>query len=235
MIFTRQPTRARALTTYSLSVATVLVGWFLASRRFPGGFDWVYTVMSALASRKHNPQGAAYFAAGLAVSLALLWPAASWLGKRDDASRGLARFGLFALRTGIALGVVVGVERLVFFHFSDILSKGHEALSLLAFLSMYAGVLSLHANRARRGVASLWSAALAIVPLAAIGLSQLWLYLDQRDLGWVDRSWRDMGVPLWLSFAFWQWLAAAALWASVGHLVVPRLPAGDGRPGSNGT
>lgn len=229
-ILPQQPTRSRALMAYSLSVATILAGMVLASRRFPGGLDWVYTVMSALASRKHNPQGAAYFAAGISVALALLWPAASWVGRRDDASRGLARFGLLALRTGIVLGVLVGVERLVFHHFSQILRKGHEALSLLAFLSLYAGVLSLHANRARRGVASLWSSAVAIAPLVAIGISQLYLYLDQRDLGWVDRSWRDMGVSRWLSFAFWQWLAAAALWASVGHLVVARRAASDRPP-----
>jgi hypothetical protein len=220
-----EPTRARALVAFALSVATMLLGLVLAVRRFPGGFDWAYTVMSALASHKHNPQGGAYFAGGIALSMALLWPAASWIGRREGATQGLARFGLRALRAGIVFGVLVGVERLSFFHFSQLVRKGHEMLALLCFLSLYTGVLTLHASRVRRGVASIRPTCIAIAPLVAIGLSQLGLYLDQRDLGWVDASWRDMGIPLWLSFAFWQWLAAGALWWSMGQLILARTAA----------
>jgi len=29
-----------------------------------------------------------------------------------------------------------------------------------------------------------------------------------------------MGIPIWLSFAFWQWLAIGFLWAGLGLLVL---------------
>ena len=46
----RAPTRARALVAFAASVAVLLLGIGLAAERYPGGFDWVYTVMSALVS-----------------------------------------------------------------------------------------------------------------------------------------------------------------------------------------
>ena len=216
----RSVSYTRALVAFTLSAMTIVIAVVLATRRFPGGFDWVYTVMSALASRKHNPDGSVFFAAGLVLSLALLWPATEWIRECDGAAHRLARFGLRSLQLGIVLGVVVGLERLFFFEFSQIVRKGHEVLALLSFLSLYAGVPALQIHRLRLRQVSSWPTFFAIGPLVAIGLSQLGLYLDQRDLGWVDTSWREMGVPVWLSFAFWQWLATAALWASVGHLVV---------------
>ena len=220
----RPTSRTRALVAFSLSVLVVVLGLVLAARRYPGGYDWAYKVMSALASKKHNPEGAAYFAGGLSLSLAILWPAVAWIGSRHGAEHGLARFGSRALRFGVVCGVLVGIERLVFFHFSEIVHKGHEILAILCFLGLYSGVLALHVHRIRLRFTSFWPAVLAIAPLVAIGLSQLALYFDQRDLGWVDQNWRDMGVPIWLSFAFWQWLAAAALWASFGYFAASERP-----------
>lgn len=218
----RTPTRRAALIGYAASVVALVGGGCIASALFPGGFDWVYTVMSALASRKHNPDGAAWFAAGLALSMACLWPAVSWIAHRDGAKRGAGRIGILALRVGIVFGVLVGVERLLLHDFSKLVHKGHELMALLSTLGLYVGVLTLQMHRARRGASPVWLAVMTVAPLVAIGLSHLGLYLDQRDLGWVDRSWRDMGVPFWLSFAFWQWLAAAAIWCSLGQLVAAR-------------
>jgi hypothetical protein len=206
--------------SYSASAVIVVLGVVLAARRFPGGFDWVYRVMSALASRKHNPDGAVYFSVGLSLSLAVLWPTLHWIRLRDDVTRGLGRFGLRALRVGIVFGVMVGLERLAFFHVSQIVRKGHEALAAICFLSLYAGVLALYIDRLRKGGGAYWPGVVVIALLAAIGGSQLVLYFDQRDLGWVDQDWREKGVSIFLSFAFWQWLSAAALWGAIGHLVV---------------
>jgi hypothetical protein len=61
------------------------------------------------------------------------------------------------------------------------------------------------------------------MPLAAIAITQFWLYIDQRDLGWVDTGWRAMGIPLWLSFAFWQWLAIVTLWLGLGALSLTQI------------
>ncbi|MGH8018998.1 MAG: hypothetical protein ACREIA_12030 [Opitutaceae bacterium] len=211
--------RFRAFLGYVLSVCTICTATVLAARRFPEEFDWVYTVMSALASRKHNPDGGLYFASGLALSLAFLWPSVSWIKSGVPLDDRLGRIGARALRAGIILGMLVGVERLIFFHLSQVIRKGHEILALLCFLNLYAGVVLISLGRIRRAVGGRWPAVLVLAPLVAIGLNQLALYFDQRDLGWVDTSWRDMGIGFWMSFAFWQWLAAAMLWAGIGQLV----------------
>src|SRR5687767_15117112 len=122
--------RTRALVAFGLSTAILGLGVTLAARHFPGGLDWVYTVVSAVASRRHNPHGARYLAAALTLALPLLWPAVSWIAGRDRAESGIGRFGLRALRAGILLGALVGVERLVFYRFSEIVPKGHEVLAL---------------------------------------------------------------------------------------------------------
>jgi hypothetical protein len=75
-------------------------------------------------------------------------------------------------------------------------------------------------QRARHAAVAPWAALLVILPIIAVGLSQFLLYVGQRELGWVNTGWRELGVPLWLSFAFWQWLAVALLGAGLGHLVV---------------
>ncbi|TDI41912.1 MAG: hypothetical protein E2P02_14105 [Acidobacteria bacterium] len=225
----------QALVAFTLAAVTIVVAVALAARRFPGGFDWVYTVMSTLASRRHNPDGAVFFAAGLVLSLALLWPVTAWIRECEAAAHRLARLGLRSFQLGIVLGVAVGLERLFFYDLSQIVRKGHEVLAVLSFLCLYAGVLALQIHRVRLRQVSSWPTLFAIGPLVAIGLSQLGLYLDQRDLGWVDTSWREMGVPLWLSFAFWQWLATAALWASFGHLVISGRSSRVKVPAQSGT
>ena len=50
---------------YALATAVWAIGIERAAARYPGSYDWTYTVISALASRKHNPEGAAWFAGWL--------------------------------------------------------------------------------------------------------------------------------------------------------------------------
>ncbi|MGH7481147.1 MAG: hypothetical protein ACRELV_03260, partial [Longimicrobiales bacterium] len=85
------------------------------------------------------------------------------------------------------------------------------------------------AERVRHDRRAWAGAAIGAAPLVAVGVTQLALYLDQRDLGWVDAGWRAMGVPLWLSFAFWQWLAVALLWVGLGFLLWVREPVDGAR------
>jgi hypothetical protein len=172
----------------------------------------MYRVVSELASRKHNPQGGHWFSIALGLSMLALWPVVSYL--RDTTSD--RRWPIVALRAGILFGMAVGVERLTFVRFSSLVNNGHEALAVCAFAGLYTGLLGLYGQRVRRG----WSGALVVAaPLAAIFITQLVIYFDQRDLGWVDHRWREMGVTPWLSFAFWQWLAVAMLWVGLGHLL----------------
>lgn len=219
--------RWTAALLFALAAVTFAVGVLVSSSKHPEQpYDWPYVVMSALASRKHNPAGAHWFAMALGLAMLALWPAVTYLRdtfaartSRAGPSRRAERWPIGALRFGLLCGIALGVERLVFTHVSDLAYKAHELLAIGVFVGLYAGVLGLYALRARRDRRAVAGALIVGLPLVAIGLTQLALFFDQRDLGWVDRGWRAMGVPAWLSFAFWQWLAVAALWAGLGHLI----------------
>jgi hypothetical protein len=205
------------LLAFALALALFATGAALSAARYPEQpYDWMYVVMSALASRKHNPDGGYWFAIGLGLSMLALWPVVSRL--RDAAGPG-ARWPTAALRAAMLCGVAMGAEWILFDHLSDLVHKAHELLALGTFVGLYLGVLGHYAARLRRGGRG-WPGSLAVAaPLLAIGITQLALFLDQRDLGWVDVGWRALGVPAWLSFAFWQWIAVATLWLGLGHLL----------------
>jgi hypothetical protein len=190
-------------------------GW-LAARHYPDGFDWVYMVMSALASQKHNPEGALWFAGAFVAAMVLLWPVTRWL-KRALPPSGAASFGVGALQVGLVLGVLTGLERALFPHLSDVIPKGHESLALASFAAMYVGMWTLGIGGLRRDWYARWQLVTLIALLFAIGAVQLWLWLGQRELGWVGRDWRAMGIPPWRSFAFWQWTAFGAMLCVFGY------------------
>jgi len=214
----------RAVGWYALATAILAVGIPAAAARYPGSFAWAYTVISALASRKHNPDGAAWFAGAIAGGMACLWPVVTLLTHDGAAPRWVKA----ALRTGVVCGVFVGIERLVFYHFSDMVRKGHELVALLSFLGFYPGVLGLYAYRMKMRRGFRWPALIVVVPLLAVGAREFYLYLAQRGIGWTNYDWHGHGAPLWLSFALWQWLAAALLWLAVGHLLLTARPADAG-------
>jgi hypothetical protein len=204
-----------AALAFLFAIATFAAGVAISAALYPARpYDWAYVVMSALASRKHNPEGGIWFAVALGVSMLALWPVVSHL--RDTAR---LRWPVLALRAALLCGIAMGVEFVVFRHVSDLVHKSHELLALGLFVGLYTGVLGLYAGRIRRDARALAGAAIVGAPLLAIGLTQLALYFDQRDLGWVDHGWRAMGIPVWLSFAFWQWLAVALLWLGLGQLL----------------
>ncbi len=216
-----------AVTLYTASLLLMVLGSVLAARRFPGGFDIAYTVMSALASRKHNPEGGMWFSGALAVAMILLWPVASCLGAPEPGGT-RPRIPIVALRTGLICGALLGTERFFIFHLSDLVYKAHELIAVLTFLGLYVGIVGLYGERMRHDMRFVWPALLVCVPLVAIGVGQALLWLGQRDVGWVDVAWRELGIPVWLSFAFWQWVAVALLWVGLGHLLMSRLRAATG-------
>lgn len=215
------------------------MGWYLASllvfssgvcvaaRHYPGDFDWVYTVASALASQKHNPDGSNWFAGALLAAMVLLWPYISALKLSQSSDRSIpTRFAITALRTGLICGALLGLEKLLIHDLSNWVYKAHEIMAILTFAGLYVGVLVLLVKAMLHRKVFTIPLLLVAGPLVAIAATQLGLYLAQRDLGWVDTSWRDLGVPLWLSFAFWQWLAIGFLWLGLGLLSSIRLSKG---------
>jgi hypothetical protein len=186
--------RDRALVLCAAAGLVAASGVGLAAVRFPGGFDWAYTVISRLGSHAHNPDGAVWLSAALLAAVTLLWPVARHLGRAGGAEHKPPKVSIAALRVGLVGGALLGLEGLFALELSRLARKAHE-----------------------------------IVALLAVGASQLALYFDQRDLGWVNTGWRELGVPVWLSFAFWQWLAVAFLGIGIGFLVAAgaRRPAAD--------
>lgn len=200
------------------------IGFSLAARHYPEGFDWYYTVASALASQKHNPAGSAWFTGALSVAMILLWPYVSALKTSRPASLPTTTaFAINALRTGLICGFLLGLEKLLIKDLSNLVYKAHEILGLLTFIGLYFGIVVLLAQAMLRQKIFILPTLLVASPLLAIGITQFWLYLEQRNLGWVDTSWREMGIPLWLSFAFWQWLAIGFLWLGLGLLLFTHL------------
>ena len=151
--------------------------------------------------------------------MVLLWPYVSAL--KQALHPGLAateKFAIGALRTGLICGTLLGLERLLIRNLSDWVYKAHEFLGLLTFVGLYFGIFALLVQAMHRQRIYAFPVLMIASPLLAIGITQFWLYLDQRDLGWVDTSWREMGIPFWLSLAFWQWLAIGFLWLGLGLL-----------------
>lgn len=192
----------------------------MAARYYPGGFDWYYTVASALASQKHNPRGSVWFASALILAMVLLWPYVSALKKAMSLSLSVtAKLAVGALRTGLVFGALLGLERLLIRDLSEWFNKAHEILGVISFLGLYTGILGLLAHAMLRQRIYAFLVLLVAIPLLAIGITHFWLYINQRDLGWVDTSWREKGIPVWLSFAFWQWVAMGFLWIGLGLLL----------------
>ena len=87
-------------------------------------------------------------------------------------------------------------------------------------MGLYVGIIGLLLQFMHRNKSSIFPVLLILSPLVAIGIGAFWLYLEQRDVGWVDTNWREKGMPIWLSFAFWQWLTIGLLWTGMGLLYV---------------
>ncbi len=225
--------RRTALACFGAASLSVALGVAFAARHFPGGFDWGYTVISRLASNRRNPGGAAWLSGFFLLAVGLAWPAVGYLRRALSAGSHPPRVPLLGLRLGLLAAAVLGVEGLFALDLSPLGRKAHEGVAVLAFLGFYVGVLGLQLHRIRRLGGSLLPGLLVALPLVGVGLSQVALYFDQRDLGWVNTEWREMGIPLYLSFAFWQWLAVMGLGLGLGHLLVA-TSGGSGEDGDSG-
>ncbi len=210
--------KQRAFVWYLASLVVLVMGALLAARHYPGGFDWRYTVASALASQKHNPNGSIWFAMGFLFSMSLLWPFVGLLKEAVASKLPAAGITISLMRLGLVCGVLVAIERLFIHDLSAWVYKAHELLAILFFLGWYLGVLVLLGQAMIRHKLYVLPVILIASPLLAIGLTEFWLYLEQRELGWADTNWQEKGIPLWLSFAFWQWLAIGFLWAGIALL-----------------
>lgn len=207
---------------YSSALLVMCFGSVIAAQYYPGGYDLFYNVASALASHKHNPDGSVWFAASLSLSMVLLWVYVSSLSIKLTAILPESGFSITAIRIGLVSGFFLGAERLFVYDLSSWLYKSHETLAIFTLLGLYIGILGLLLKLINRSKRNLLPVLLIVSPLMIISIRGFWLYLDQHDIGWVNTNWREKGIPLWLSFAFWQWLAIGFLWAGLGlvHILI---------------
>jgi len=202
---------------YPLAIASLAIGSWLGARAFPTPYDWQYQVMTELASSRDNPIGHRPFCLGLAIACLLMIPSAGYIRQRLRIHAPYtATIGAVAMIAGL-LGVVgVGVERLVIFDLNDSVPLGHQLLTIFGIGGLFwgfiafsiASLVSLYRGGRQYPLALALALLLGHLPIVGASSCLLYLYVVPNDLGWVDPEWRQLGVPVYLSFAFWEWLIA---------------------------
>jgi hypothetical protein len=194
-------------------------GLWLAAKRYPSEFDWHFMTISNLVSAAGNPAGHLWASIGIAACAIGIWCwAAQWTWSGKPHNGPPPPIGIRALRIGIlcmacAAAVPQSVLRV---------PKGHEILALVAFFGLCVAIVQLTNQAAgRRGPATFGrrpgraqlyagiAAGAALLPVLLAALAQLYLDFALPQLHWVGIEWRDQGVPVYLSFAFWEWVTCA--------------------------
>ncbi len=193
----------------------------MAARRYPSEYDWRYMPLSNLLSPSRNPTGYLWGATGIVLCslCGLFWTAVlarRWKQECD----GIRPNGIRALQFGYFCMVCAAVLPQWLLR----IQKGHEILAVLAFAGLLIGMVRLMFQTIERillrqiqrfsGHARLYAAivaSVAVFPILLAGLTQAYVHYVLPELPWVNLSWRDRGVPVYLSFAFWEWVTCVVL------------------------
>lgn len=222
-------------TTASLGVLAFWGGMLMAERSYPSEYDWRYMTISSLVYGERNPNGYLWARAGIALcGLAGLYWTTMVAGEGRQRGSAGPPAGIWALGLGYVCMMCCALlpERLVGF------SRGHDVLALVAFVGVCIGmvhstfkVVQRRARPARfAGGPGLQAGILAGVPLSPIVLAavaQAHIAHALPGLPWVGLVWRARGIPVYLSFAFWEWVTCAVF--SIYMLVLSRTTLVPGR------
>jgi hypothetical protein len=196
------------------------VGLFLASQRYPSEYDWRYMTISSLLYPDRDPRGYLWAWCGLiACALGgLCWVSVLVRGREWQSKK--MRPGICALALGFVCMVSCAVWPGRLLHFP----RGHDLLALLAFVGICVGTVhlsyermelslrrSLVRSRAAAKICAALLAAAALLPVFLEAITQADVARAFPHLPWVGLEWRARGVPMYLSFAFWEWIACAVL------------------------
>lgn len=202
-------------------------GLYLASQRYPSEYDWRYMTISSLLYPERDPRGYAWAWCGLiACALGgLCWISVLVRG-REWQSKAM-RPGIRALALGFLCMVSCAVWPGRLLH----LPRGHDLLALFAFVGICVGTVHLcyervehmlrkrlAASRAGAKVCAALVAAAAVLPVLLEAITQADVARAFPHLPWVGLEWRARGVPMYLSFAFWEWVTCAVLSAYIAVL-----------------
>lgn len=199
-----------------LGLCAFWIGLGMACWQFPGEYNWHYMTVSNLFSAKHNPTGHLWGAAGVIlcgvagvcwVGLGIRVPPAADLRLRLRESQ-LLTVGFPCMTLAAALP-------------GDwLIPKGHDWLAVIAFLALCSGLVHTWVQSVMQRfpvwAAHRWRGALALAgmvlwPVAGAAATQGYLALVRPQLPWVTLAWREQNIPLYLSFALWEWLTCLVL------------------------
>lgn len=198
-----------------LGVLAFWAGLWMAARRYPSEYDWRYMSISNLVYADRNPDGYQVAWGGLMLCAlgGLCWTTVLFRDARREGS-GRRPVGILSLCLGYVFMVCALVPQRILG-----VRKGHEILALLAFFGICIGIVRLTFRaseqnfRLRRRPFSaaprLYAgllAGVALLPIAMAVLAPAYVSYALPELRWVGLEWRARGVPLYLSFTFWEWI-----------------------------
>ena len=204
-------------TTASLGVLAFWGGTVMAARRYPSEYDWRYITISSLVYGDRNPNGYVLARAGIVLcGLAGLYWTTVLIRKWKQPGTAKPPVGIWALGLGYLCMVCCALlpDGLVG------IPKVHDLLALAAFVGVSIGMVHSTFKAVERsalqgrlaGSSRLHAAILAGVPLSPIvlaALAQAYVSHELPELPWVSLAWRARGVPVYVSFAFWEWVTCA--------------------------
>ena len=196
-------------------------GVLMAAWRYPSEYDWRYMTLSSLLSPYRDAPGHLWASGGILLCglCGFCWAAVLVRGAQPTGT-GERPTGIWLLRLGnfFMMGSAVLPSRLLR------VPKGHEIIVLLAFVFLCVGMMSLtfqtvernFLRRTHRGCGRprLYAAALAIgavLPILLAGSIEAYVFYGRPELHWVSLAWRARGIPMFLSFAFWEWITCVVL------------------------
>ena len=198
-----------------LGLLAFWAGLWIAARRYPTAYDWRYMSISNLLYPDRNPDGYQWAWGGLMLCAlgGLCWTTVLF---RDGRPAGTGRrpVGIWALIVGyVCMAFALVPERVLR------VPKGHEILALMAFFGQCVGIVQLTFGATERnfrlrrrpvpGAPWLYAGLLAgaaLLPILLAGLAPAYVSYALPELWWVGLEWRSQGVPIYLSFTFWEWI-----------------------------
>jgi hypothetical protein len=199
-------------------------GLYVASRLYPSEYDWRYMTISSLLYPDRDPRGYVWAWCGLFACAVggLCWVSVLMRGNEWQTKRMRPGISALALAFVCMASCAVWPGRLLHF------PRGHDLLALLAFVGICVGAVHLTFERMeqtlRRGHANsrggargyaLLVAGVALLPLILEAVTQADVAHAFPHLPWVGLEWRARGVPMHLSFAFWEWITCAVFSAYI--------------------
>ena len=221
-------------TVAPLGTLAFWIGMGLAARSYPSEYDWRYMTMSSLVYAERNPGGFLWARGGLFLCgvAGLYWTA--------ELLRGWRRLYIAQRPIGIwvlGLGYLCMTCCAVLPEGRFITPRAHDLLALAAFVGICVGLAVLTFKviarspygRKLRGSPHLYAgmlAAFALSPIVLGAVAQAYVSHELPALPWVSLVWRKRGVPVYLSFAFWEWVTCAVFSLYVAVLSRASPPSG---------